>query len=579
MLRLFALLLCITITQHAHSAQARIIGGKDADTQWHTVVALINKATKESAPNNPVFQAQFCGGTLLSEEWVVTAAHCFRNFSASNLEVLVGSHTLDVPANSPLLLQASQIIIHPRYNTNTLENDIALIRLSESAVIGGDIQTAVLSNNDSDDQLADLSSYNERVNALGWGATNPDVNNSDYPLELQEVALDYLSNTSCRSLYLTSGERDPILDTQVCARETAPAPGNSFGEDSCSGDSGGPLFFTQPTVNDSPQIGITSYGYECGDSSRPGVYTRVSQFLDWIEDQTGNASSGVRDLTISNDGEHYSGYPDVNFAVVVLNNGDESANDFSLVLNHSDDITLATLDSDLNCSATSSTETSCDYTGANIGGGNNREVTFTATHVGDGDNIDETISATVTLSDHRDHHRINNEADISLYSGLPTLVLQGEVSCARSVSNNEVELQVDVTVANQSANVLSEGTVISATLTDGLGFASNGNCSEEAGTLTCALGTIERASEESATIAVRASTDTSGTLSAMLSNTSGLAPESISVADLALTFSTESLDTCPSPRSGGGSSGGGGTPTLPLIVSLLLLALYRGRIR
>jgi len=580
----------------ATTATPRIVGGDIADTNWHTLAALIHKPSKEAAAEAnqdfPVAWGQICGGTLLSQDWVLTAAHCVHSdditIDTSDLELLIGSQTLDVAINSPLLLDASSVIVHPNYNDTTFENDIALIRLAEPANIGnGNIQSGVLATLTTDAQLEALDSYDDILNGLGWGvvAYNDEARNElVLPIELQEVALDYVPNASCQNMLNLFSIGDNILDTMLCTNEPEPdglPNGDPFGEDTCQGDSGGPLYLTQATLNDSPQVGITSFGYECGHLNLPGVYTRVSRYLDWIEQQTSIAGLALRDLTIAESTDSFQGFQTIDFQVPVENAGANGATNFALTIEHPQAFSLNTSEAGLSCAASTNGVTECDYDGSAIPGGSTQSFAFTATDANSQSGATVQLQATVELDRSRDYHRLNNTGTITLQLGQPELHIAAEPVCL-STRNNEVEMRIEANVANQDDAIDSVGTRITGSLPEALTLVNKNisACTEENDDYECQLGLLEANSEQSLTVAIRAAAETMAMVTIAVENDNGTQVGSSLETTVALDFSREDLEACPSvtppstlaPRSSGG---GGGSLHLGLLSLLMLLGLYR----
>uniref|UniRef100_A0A8C2NFE2 Peptidase S1 domain-containing protein n=1 Tax=Capra hircus TaxID=9925 RepID=A0A8C2NFE2_CAPHI len=174
----------------------------------------------------------FCGGSLISDQWVVSAG---------------GEQFID----------ASKIIRHPRYSSWTLDNDILLIKLSTPAVINARVSTLALPSACAPAGTECLIS--------GWGNTlSSGVN---YPDLLQCLEAPLLSHADCEASY--PGE---ITNNMICAGFL------EGGKDSCQGDSGGPV-----ACNGELQ-GIVSWGYGCAQKGKPGVYTKVCNYVDWIQE-------------------------------------------------------------------------------------------------------------------------------------------------------------------------------------------------------------------------------------------------------------------------------------------------------
>lgn len=248
--------------------EPRIVGGGPASPgDWPWQVALIRSNADVINYPNDFYYKQFCGGSILTDYWIITAAHCVTEDDgtqtlAGSIDIVVGLYDLETPASGYQRIDVSQIIRHPLYNTNNLDNDIALIRLSTPITLGGSGETATAIVNLPSSSIGSLTGINAWV--TGWGRIDPPFL---YDTELYEVEVPIISNATC-SLYwggITAGN--------LCA-------GNGDGRDSCFGDSGGPL-----VINQNGQwilVGIVSSGSgDCGDY--PGIYTRISYYREWID--------------------------------------------------------------------------------------------------------------------------------------------------------------------------------------------------------------------------------------------------------------------------------------------------------
>ncbi|SJM92376.1 putative Trypsin [Crenothrix polyspora] len=259
----FILLLCtlsaITLSA-ATSANAaitpkpRIVGGQPSVFgQWPWMIALVkNKGLDNS-------QGLFCGGSLISLTWVLTAAHCVKKETPGTIHAL--AHVLDLKNDKGQNLAIKRILIHPKYNIDTRSNDIALVQLQKP------VSSAKIL------PLYTGASLLVNVNAtiVGWGALSEnDANFGRYPETLYDVTLPVISNSLCKKAY----EAGAITDTMLCAGF------NDASSDTCSGDSGGPLVIK---LNNQWRLaGITSWGIGCAKPGYYGVYTRVSKYIGYI---------------------------------------------------------------------------------------------------------------------------------------------------------------------------------------------------------------------------------------------------------------------------------------------------------
>ena len=197
----------------------------------------------------------FCGGSLVREDWVVTAAHCVQGDSPSSIEVVIGLHNVN-GTNGSQTRDVDAIIIHPQYSGNSLNNDYALLHLTQPIT---DFEPIKLVTSDSHDDEPVMST------TMGWGATSSGGSSSNILLEVDVPIDDSCGNYS----------NSDITNNMVCAGD-----GNG-GEDSCQGDSGGPLIMTN-SDGEYELIGIVSWGYGCAEAQYPGVYSRIYPRLDWF---------------------------------------------------------------------------------------------------------------------------------------------------------------------------------------------------------------------------------------------------------------------------------------------------------
>ena len=260
----------------------RIINGQPVSiTEVPWQVALVFS----SEPDD--FYAQFCGGSIVSAEWIVTAAHCVPGATAADIEVLAGITTLGESGSIRVALQ--EIISHPQYNAFTLENDIALLRLASPLDLDGAEKTPIALP--FTQQSASWPAAGDPATVSGWGNTS--TTSSSYSDVLMAAVVDVLtdpSETQCGSY--TTSEYLPSL--MLCAAEMV------LGKDSCQGDSGGPL--AVDVAGAWTLAGIVSWGFGCADPQYPGVYTRVTNYLDWI-------SSEAPELAPDDEEEVPSGLP------------------------------------------------------------------------------------------------------------------------------------------------------------------------------------------------------------------------------------------------------------------------------
>jgi len=208
-----------------------------------------------------------CGCALLSENWAITAAHCVENVSPDDLSLRMGEYELN-GANEPhghIDRKVQIVASHPKFDPKTFEYDLALLRFYEPVKFQPNVVPICVPE---DDKLL----VGETAWVTGWGRLYED---GPLPSTMQEVDLPIINNTMCESMYRDAGYVEHIPDIFICAGYAV------GGKDSCEGDSGGPMV-VQREDGRFMLSGVISWGIGCAEKNQPGVYTRISEFKDWI---------------------------------------------------------------------------------------------------------------------------------------------------------------------------------------------------------------------------------------------------------------------------------------------------------
>ncbi|KAF8781763.1 Clotting factor B like protein [Argiope bruennichi] len=245
-----------TPSSNDDTVRTAVVGGTTANQKWTWMAAIFNR--KGWRP--------FCGGTVIDDRHIITAAHCFdhRNINPNLYVVKIGEIDL---RSSDITYEIEDIKLHESYQSAYYYDDIAIIQLVKS--LPADVIPACLPEED-------MLIEGDSVLVLGWGD---------------------LSFGGRSSNTLQEAHGLPVIGNQQCNDKFAKLPGNHFplgithnmicagleegGVDACQGDSGGPLL-REYAKDRWALIGVVSFGFRCAEPGFPGVYTRVSSYLPWI---------------------------------------------------------------------------------------------------------------------------------------------------------------------------------------------------------------------------------------------------------------------------------------------------------
>ncbi|XP_030368864.1 serine proteinase stubble [Scaptodrosophila lebanonensis] len=241
--------------------EPRIVGGANAAFgRWPWQISLRQWRTSTYLHK--------CGAALLNENWAITAAHCVDNVPPSDLLLRLGEYDL-AEEEEPYGYQERRVQIvasHPQFDPRTFEYDLALLRFYEPVVFQPNIIPVCVPENDE-------NFIGQTAFVTGWGRLYED---GPLPSVLQEVAVPVINNTICESMYRVAGYIEHIPHIFICAGW------KKGGYDSCEGDSGGPMVLQREKDKRFQLGGVISWGIGCAEANQPGVYTRISEFRDWI---------------------------------------------------------------------------------------------------------------------------------------------------------------------------------------------------------------------------------------------------------------------------------------------------------
>ncbi|KAF7244994.1 Coagulation factor IX [Varanus komodoensis] len=236
------------------SNRTRVVGGQDSkkgEVPWQ--VYLRNSEGKG-----------FCGGSIINEKWIVTAAHCLMQ---NVIDIVAGEHNVNSPDHTEQVRQVSRAIPHPTYNTtNMYHNDIALLELASPLELNHYVTPICLADREFTNNLLRFG----LGTVSGWGRL---THQGRMASVLQVLRVQFIDRLTC-----LRNTRYSITPFMFCAGVPAEA------KDTCQGDSGGP--YATDLEGTWFLTGITSWGEQCAQKDKYGVYTRVAKYMKWIRDTT-----------------------------------------------------------------------------------------------------------------------------------------------------------------------------------------------------------------------------------------------------------------------------------------------------
>ncbi|KAM4659567.1 LOW QUALITY PROTEIN: mannan-binding lectin serine protease 1-like [Amazona ochrocephala] len=272
----------------------RIIGGRNAEPGFFPWQALIVVEDMSRVPNDKWFGS----GALLSDSWVLTAAHVLRSqrrdktvipVSKEHVTVYLALH--DVRNKMEAVNRTvERIILHEEFDIQNYNHDIALVKLKEKVTMGNYVMPVCLPQFEHE-----LEGPHPNTLGLvaGWGISNPNITVDEIISSgmrtlsdiLQYVKLPVVLHAECKTSYESRSGNYSVTENMFCAGYY------EGGKDTCLGDSGGAFVIQDPGTRRWVAQGLVSWGgpEECGSKQVYGVYTKVSNYVDWVEKKTGSS--------------------------------------------------------------------------------------------------------------------------------------------------------------------------------------------------------------------------------------------------------------------------------------------------
>ena len=528
----------------ADTATGRIVGGEPAPVDrwpWMAQVAVDDPS---------VSGYLLCGASHLSPEWLVTAAHCMEYLDGSPAQadqtfVFIGDDDRNnVPQNG---IPVRQILLHRQYQN--LNRDLAMLRIDTRS---NTLWPNIISESSFNDlEGRSTTALDESVTALGWGNTG----NGNLSNVLREVQLDYIPQQRCRQLSSLT-----ITNFAVCAAELNPV--NGVQQDSCFGDSGGPLFLDrdrQPWL-----VGLTSFGLRNCATGAPSGYTHLSAETRELEVLTASGGIPLVDLLPqwpTPPPQYYYQPPGGSQTLSLALKNDSKENTVTNpILTFS--LTGNTFASGRwsGCSGLLS-DNRCRPAGSLAASGSVPQDLVIDGNGGADQVVTVAISATANQDDYR--RRNNRIAQKVVFSDQPDLTLS-----AFQKSGNTSEARVAVTLSNRSTiNDATNGEIrFSLPLNTTLANADELGCTLS-NPLRCPVGNVPATTSQTLNLTFASDTGANQAITFTSFSSNGDLPnDNNDNAMLTLRYPSP-------PPVGGGSSGGGGAPTIVTLLAGLLLVL------
>merc|ERR1711962_1870796 len=270
MASLLALSLLLNAVAFAHGCgealEGRIVGG--GATEAHAIPWQVGLVGGGSRP--------FCGGTIICDKWIMTAAHC----NLGSFQVLAQEHQVAGNGNGAdgKRHNVARVIPHPDYDDNTVNNDFMLVELAEPIDLTGTSKARAACLPCASD-IASYTAAGTNFVVSGWGAL---TQGGSSPSVLHSAIVPHISDSVCNEADKYGGR---ITSQMMCAGHLA------GGIDSCQRDSGGPLTWADSSTSKVKLVGVVSWGVGCAQPNKPGVYAEITSVLSWINGIIGSTCS------------------------------------------------------------------------------------------------------------------------------------------------------------------------------------------------------------------------------------------------------------------------------------------------